>query len=504
MRALAVAICVLLSGTAAGQFQSRLTTQFAGPTVFDGNMFDVSTTSDVTLCGVDVNLAAGTYDLEIYQVNVGDTWVGQEVTPSSWTLLASAIGVVSNGADNPTPFPTAFSLQLAAGTQTGLYVTVSSSSAQGQGMRYSNGALVGNVAASDGVVSILEGAAKGYPFTNTYPPRVWNGTLYYESGLHASCSLARPTAPEYETNDADASLTVDGQSDPGPFSPIQRSVAVGAPAGIDFASTGAGLPWDVIVVPSAPTASFSQLGIATTNDQTVNAQFTLPGVAWLNGGLVPNLTTTSFPASPFTISVIQSSPFEFSGQMVVISPTNPDGFALSHAIEVTAVPCAMSSGFENVALGAGQAPSGWENPPSGQTPWTVISGPTPSGGTGPSVGAAVGNNYIYCETSGGAGSATFTFDTCIISASSAPNQTLSFQLSRIGSAIGTLSVYMDDGTGTFSELLTSFTGAEPNGTDWTAETVSFTPTSALVRFRFEYVGAGGFSGDLALDEILVQ
>jgi len=123
-------------------------------------------------------------------------------------------------------------------------------------------------------------------------------------------------------------------------------------------------------------------------------------------------------------------------------------------------------------------------------------------------GAFTGSNYMYCETSvpnspGG----IFVMDTCLYDLLQLSTFDVSFRLSRIGATIGTLNVYMDDGSGAFSTLVTTYTGPEPTATDWTLETFSLVPilpATNQAAFRFEYTAGTSFTGDIAIDDFLLQ
>ena len=69
---------------------------------------------------------------------------------------------------------------------------------------------------------------------------------------------------------------------------------------------------------------------------------------------------------------------------------------------------------------------------------------TPSGGTGPGA-AASSPNYMYCEASNGSQGETFKLNTATYA--SAGLSSLAFELSRVGPDIGTLDVFMGDGSG---------------------------------------------------------
>ena len=107
---------------------------------------------------------------------------------------------------------------------------------------------------------------------------------------------------------------------------------------------------------------------------------------------------------------------------------------------------------------------------------------------------------------------TFIADSPAISALNAPTNTLTFQLSRIGATMGTLSVYMDDGAGTWN-LLTSYSGPDPSqsqgGLEWSYVVVDLTKGGTLtvpaaIKLRFEYVKGSSFTGDLAIDSICLK
>jgi hypothetical protein len=119
---------------------------------------------------------------------------------------------------------------------------------------------------------------------------------------------------------------------------------------------------------------------------------------------------------------------------------------------------------------------------------------------------------VYAETSGAGGTSTFIFDTAPTPSTNAPTSTLNFHLSRIGATIGTLDVSMDDGTGTFN-LLANYAGPSATqtqgGIEWDLEVLDLTAAGTLtvpanIVLRFEYTGGGGFTGDLAIDNICLR
>ncbi len=180
----------ITAGGAGGGTMENLTTTFAGGNGNFGNMFDVNAITDVTIDSFDINADTGaTFDVEVYAKT--GTWVGFEADPGAWTLIGTAVGVVSNGDGVATPLNLALDYVMAAGETHAFYVTPTDFSTGG--LNYTNGTGTGNVFASDANIEFLEGAARGYPFSgSTFQPRVFNGNILYTtgggSGLDFTCA----------------------------------------------------------------------------------------------------------------------------------------------------------------------------------------------------------------------------------------------------------------------------------------------------------------------------
>jgi len=150
-----------------------ITTTFASNNSQNGNMFDVVVgSSGLTVTALDLNLQNGNANLELW-VRSG-TWVGFSGSSAGWTLVDTA-SISSAGGDTPS-FWDVSDFTLGANATTGFYVTATNS-----WMNYTNGTGVGNVFSSNSDLSILEGAGKAYSFAAEFVPRVWNGTIYYNS-----------------------------------------------------------------------------------------------------------------------------------------------------------------------------------------------------------------------------------------------------------------------------------------------------------------------------------
>lgn len=244
----------------------------------------------------------------------------------------------------------------------------------------------------------------------------------------------------------------------------------------------------------------------------------IPGFVqqWLGSVPAGNILTTGpyFVGAADELLIIPAGALnQFDGlrlQSLIYDPSAPVEFRVMYnAINFSYTNCGFGESFDTTATGTA-LPTGWTQ--GGIQPWRVQTGGTASGGTGPT-SSFDGSAYIYAETSSpSAAGDTYIADTVAIPSSSAPNSTLSFQLSRIGATIGTLNVYIDDGAGNFN-LLGTWTGTDPNqsqgGVEWSSETVDLTNGGTLsvpanIVLRFEYTRGSSFTGDLAIDAVCLN
>jgi hypothetical protein len=162
-----------------------LTTLFAANNGQNGNMFDLTAKTDLTISGFDINLWNETGSnppclVEVYWKP--GSFRDSERTPSAWNLLGSAT-VTSEGLDVPTPLPIG-GLSMLAGQTNGIYITTTCPVFFGS-LEYtdlhSNGAM--DTYQNDNL-RLDWGVGVAYPFGSGNPdifsPRVWNGTVYYE------------------------------------------------------------------------------------------------------------------------------------------------------------------------------------------------------------------------------------------------------------------------------------------------------------------------------------
>ena len=131
------------------------------------------------------------------------------------------------------------------------------------------------------------------------------------------------------------------------------------------------------------------------------------------------------------------------------------------------------------------------------TGWARRTGGTPSGSTGPS-SAQSGSYYIYVETSSGSSYSSGNTDIIQYNLPSSETEgTVTFRYHQYGLDQGTL--HLEAYTGSSWTSLWSSTGNQ--GNQWnTVSNESFTGATAI---RFRNVAAGGYRGDIALDNITV-
>jgi hypothetical protein len=158
---------------------NNLFTFYAQNNAQRGVMFDLQAINAVTILCFDVNLAVGTTNVEIY--TKAGTHVGFQNTPGAWTLVGTAINLISAGVNIGTYVPVAVNTSIGAGNTQAFYIT--RTTLGGPTVDYTNGVLVGNLLASDANLRIFEGTGKEYPFSTNFTPRQFNGRIYYNLGV---------------------------------------------------------------------------------------------------------------------------------------------------------------------------------------------------------------------------------------------------------------------------------------------------------------------------------
>ena len=140
----------------------------------------------------------------------------------------------------------------------------------------------------------------------------------------------------------------------------------------------------------------------------------------------------------------------------------------------------------------------WFNQQGNTTDWARRTGSTPSGSTGPS-GAQSGSYYIYVETSSGSSNSSGNTDEIVFTMQTGVefSGTISFYYHQYGTDQGTLSLIK----GTTGSTTTLWSSTGNQGTSWKFVSLTFEDAITL---KFKNVAAGGFRGDVALDNIVVE
>lgn len=339
----------------------------------------------------------------------------------------------------------------------------------------------------------------------------WSGgdDMFSSAGFADNIVFDSGCFGEWQINTPDAALDVDGLVLTNPLAAIPAISNVTAASTISV-NLGSQLIGNVqeLAITFSPLVGASAGGFTTANGQTVNFGLTDPTLLFVFGPLTPFGSATVFSGN-YTIPVTMTAPgIVASAQFGMVNPASPDGFSLSQGSEVQVFTCNLQETFDTLPTGPGQASVGWSNPGiAAAMPWTVNTGGTPSTGTGPTA-ATSAPNYLYTETSGAGIGARFVVDTCPVDFSQLSTNTLDFDLSRIGFTVGTLNIYLDDGSGGFTTLIGTYSGPDPSqaqgGTEWSAESINlapFIPASNVGAVRFEHMAGPSFTGDLAIDNV---
>jgi hypothetical protein len=502
-----------LSMTAALAAQSPITTLFAqnnGGAAGGAAYFDITVTDPAGLTFHQIDLNCGQAPGTAIGCSVHISAAGWSAVdpvsglatyadPTAWTQVASGIGQ-SSGTDTPSPVCLAGQggFYLAPGTY-GMAVVMDASTTH----RYTNGTGT-NQNFSTAECSLDLGGGANTPFgTSVFQPRVWNGSLYYNSGTTVGTCLITPV------------LVGEAETIPNPGGPMGST-------GGGF-SDGDVLRWAYDDVggsfPGAPALTVLNYGGSNNGGAALPVGVTafLPGFDQVWAGSTPsgyadivNATVglgaevlVGVPAGLFAVG----DTVRIQGIVLDLNGANLGEFLrpTPNSLNFVRVPsCLISEGFEGVPgpyPAAGAYPTGWSDG-GGTTPWTADASGTTSGNTGPSSGSGGSAVYMYCETSGSAGP-DYIMNTDTYSLAGAT--TVGFDLSRVGATIGTLEVRMDDGSGTYPTVLATYTGPDPNGAEWTIETIALPAGApANASFQFHYVRGTSFTGDIAIDGFCIN
>ncbi len=154
-----------------------LTTTFDWDNSYAGNMFDIMPYEELSITGFDLNLSppGETATVDVYY-RVGSC-AGHEEDPSAWTLFETGTTLIVGAG-----MPTFLNLDsnnkvLDAGTTYGFYVDLVSYSSTDQHLLYTSG---GPNDYWNEDLHLRTHCGNASPaFSNSFYPRIWNGTVYY-------------------------------------------------------------------------------------------------------------------------------------------------------------------------------------------------------------------------------------------------------------------------------------------------------------------------------------
>jgi hypothetical protein len=167
-----------------------------------GNMFEITAYNEITVDSFDLNMNAGTVNVDVYY-KVG-TFTGFETTGAAWTLLGSG-SATSTGTGIPTRLAVG-GLTIPAGQTYAIYIYATN-------MVYTTLTVPTNYTNSD--MNLLAGVGLCSLFGGTNNPRGWNGRVYYTAEGCASprtpVSVAVNPVPAVSIADTStcSSLTLD-------------------------------------------------------------------------------------------------------------------------------------------------------------------------------------------------------------------------------------------------------------------------------------------------------
>ncbi len=261
-------------------------------------------------------------------------------------------------------------------------------------------------------------------------------------------------------------------------------------------------------------------GFCYGSSETVIVQIRNYGTAQANFVTDPitlNVSVTGPNATTFTPVTINSGTLDKDSTMDVTISTNYDMSApgtysfnayTSSISDLNAMNDAMNQVDINYVListmpyqeGFEADFGGWVNETGDDEDWTRISGGTGSFGTGPN-SAHEGAYYIYTETSGNYNNEFWLTSPCM-NVSALSSAKLAFHYHMVGATMGDLYVQQMI-SGSWDTIYTLFGQQQLNQSDpWLQAIVDLNP--AAEKIRFAYYSGTSYTGDCALDNIIIN
>lgn len=219
------------------------------------------------------------------------------------------------------------------------------------------------------------------------------------------------------------------------------------------------------------------------------------------GGPYDKLNTNLVMTSDYTDDTVAN----FISYYYAVTAVDTDGNESGYSDEASAMPndgSFVQLLYTDFESGLG----GWTDNPALDA-WTRNSGATPTGNyfgtTGPDSGADDSTWYVFFETSSNYANSNGDTDMLTSPELDAYNRTLTFYYHMYGDDIGTLNVDVYDSV--WHEAVWSLSGQQQtSGAEaYRQAAVDLSDYSGPIRIRFRAVAAGGYLGDIAVDDIEV-
>jgi len=343
-----------------------------------------------------------------------------------------------------------------------------------------------------------------------------NNAPLFDSGS----TFGRPTCPDGAwTGDPSGAFTADGHS----FTATNAAGAITLVFTSDFTVQRAG--WEAVVScsppPSCPAPSYlsasnitdTQADLSWTQLGSVNTwniEYGSTGFTQGNGTMINGVTN-----NPYTLTGLSASmSYDFyvqadCGSGDTSTWSGPYTFSTACGV-VSNFP--YNYGFEDVPSNTGGDwdISCWSADPqntgsdaySGPYRWTVTDGGTPSSATGPD-GAHSGTQYAYTESSGSDNGDQAMLISPVFDLSSLTTPQVTFYYHMFGDTMGSLSFDTYDGT-TWTNDVWTVSGEQQSAEADPWLSISVVIPQNTTQFRFRGTRGGGYTSDMAVDDITVE
>lgn len=271
---------------------------------------------------------------------------------------------------------------------------------------------------------------------------------------------------------------------------------------------------DDIRIGETPTCP-QPLGLSVLNIGATNADFT-----WTPGGNETSWNVYAVTAGDPATSV---TPIVATNDTITITGLSPNGAYDFYVEAICSGANSYISGPANALMLCSVSGTPFFDDVEAHTPTTSLGlsncwnaygtgfdwnidnlGSTPSTGTGPTNGAHSGINYFYTEASSGTAGAMATLQSPSIDLSSLNTPQLEFYYHMFGSAMGSLAIQVDNGSGWIT--VDSISGQQQSsGTDpWLNRIIPIsTFANDTIQIRFNGYKGTSFQGDICIDDISV-